>query len=267
MSRIFKKGPAVPHSILAIPALTDNYIWVIVNSNNQTAVVIDPGEAEPVLSLLNLLQLKLVGILITHYHWDHFNGVDGILKTLKIPVFGPAINQPHSVDHPLHDGDEIVIEAAELKLQALETSGHTMGHICYFGDGRVFTGDTLFTGGCGRIFEGTPDLLYHSLTRLAELDPNTQVYCGHEYTEKNLAFAEMVEPSNHHLKQRIQDTTEKISKGLPTVPSSIALERQTNPFLRCHEPVIQAAAATFCGNPMADNVATFAALRRLKDEF
>jgi hydroxyacylglutathione hydrolase len=255
------------YRILAVPALNDNYIWAIVHPRKKSVVIVDPGEAKPILNLLKQQKLNLAGILITHHHWDHTNGIEGILKVHPTPVFAPAKDDVIRCDHPVEDGDQVVIPEMELTFDVIDIPGHTLGHVAYLGHGWVFTGDTLFTGGCGRIFEGTPDQLYSSLSLLAKLDPKTEVYCGHEYTKKNLAFAAMIEPFNNKLEQRIDHTEGLLNKGLPTVPSTIELELQTNPFLRCHEHHVQQAAIAYCGQPLADNVAVFAALRRWKDEF
>lgn len=259
--------PHKTHHIIPVSALNDNYIWTIVHPDSKQAVVVDPGEAEPVLQTLKDNKLELAAILITHHHWDHTNGIAELIKKFKVPVYGPLKDNVSGCDHPLKEGDTVMLAKLELKFEVLEIPGHTLGHIAYLGHGWVFTGDTLFTGGCGRLFEGTPDQLYHSLSRLAELDPETKVYCGHEYTTANLQFAENVEMDNLNLQQRISDTQSQLTKGLPTVPSTIGLERQTNPFLRCDLPNVRDAVIAFCGQPLADQVAVFAALRRWKDEF
>jgi hydroxyacylglutathione hydrolase len=255
------------HQIFAIPALNDNYIWAIAHPEKKSVVIVDPGEATPVLDFLTREQLTLEAILITHHHWDHTNGIPEILAVAEVPVYASAREDVSFCDQPLTEKDIVKIPRTELEFKVIEVPGHTRGHVAYVGQGWVFTGDTLFTGGCGRLFEGVPDQLYHSLLTLAELPPDTQVYCGHEYTKKNLDFALVVDPTNNKLKQRISQTQAILAQGLPTVPATIELERQTNPFLRCHEPAIQQAAMAYCGHALADNVAVFAALRRWKDEF
>ena len=255
------------HKIIPVSALNDNYIWTIVHLRSQQAVIIDPGEAAPVLDRLKKEQVQLVAILITHHHWDHTNGIAEIVNKYKVPVYGPAKDNVVGCDYPLYEGDRVELPHVELKFDVIEIPGHTLGHIAYLGHGWAFTGDTLFTAGCGRLFEGTPEQLYHSLTRLADLDPQTLIYCAHEYTTANLRFAENVELDNLNLQQRISDTELRRAERLPSVPATIALERQTNPFLRCHLPSLQQAAEAYCGQPLADKVAVFAALRRWKDEF
>lgn len=254
------------HNIIAIPALNDNYIWMIVHPVTQQAVIVDPGEAHSVLQVLAEQQLTLAGILITHHHWDHTNGIEEIIAAHKVPVYAPLKDNVANSDHPVKGGDQIEIPALELRFSVLDVPGHTRGHIAYTGHSWAFTGDTLFTGGCGRIFEGTPDELYHSLCQLAELPQETRVYCGHEYTAANLRFAALVEPDNLTLLQRIADTDRLRTRSMPSVPATIAVELQTNPFLRCHLPAVQQAVTSYCGQPLADTVAVFAGLRRWKDE-
>ncbi|ACJ19791.1 hydroxyacylglutathione hydrolase [Coxiella burnetii] len=257
----------MPHNILAIPALNDNYIWTIVHPQKQAAVIIDPGEAKPVLDFLKQQKLNLAAILVTHHHWDHTNGIQGILQKHPAPVYGSVESAIPFCDHPIVDGQTFSIPYAELTFNVLAIPGHTLDHVAYYADQWVYTGDTLFAGGCGRIFEGSPDQFYHSLQKLASLDPTTRVYCGHEYTGKNLEFAETVEPDNPKLKQRIVETGQKASQNLPTLPSTLQVELDTNPFLRCHQKNIQRRVQEYCGYPLADTVAVFAALRRWKDEF
>lgn len=255
------------HKIIPVPALNDNYIWTIVHPETQQAIIVDPGEAEPVLQTIKADHLKLTAILITHHHWDHTNGIGEILNRYPVPVYGPLKDNVSNCDHPLKEGDHIKFPKMALEFEVLGIPGHTLGHIAYLTRDWVFTGDTLFGAGCGRLFEGTPDQLYHSLMTLSKLDSKTKVFCGHEYTAENLRFAENVEIDNYDLQKRIADTQALISEGLPTLPSTIGLENQTNPFLRCHLPVIQEAVEAYCGQPLADTVAVFAALRRWKDEF
>lgn len=254
-------------NILAIPALNDNYIWMIVHPTKQTAIIVDPGESKPVLEFLKTHKIDLSAILITHHHWDHTNGIEGILKEYTVPVYGPENDNIPLCDHPLKGQDQLKLPEMEVEYSIIDIPGHTKGHIAYHGHNCLFTGDALFTGGCGRLFEGTPDQLYHSLATLAKLDPETHVYCGHEYTGANLRFAEAIEPENLILQQRISDTEKLQTRGIPTVPSTIKLELQTNPFLRCHLPSVQNKVEMYCGYPLADNAAIFAALRRWKDTF
>ena len=255
------------HTIFAIPALNDNYIWTIVHPKKQTAIVIDPGETKPILNILEQQDLTLTAILLTHHHWDHTNGISDLLEKYLVPVYGPAEDMISLCDHPINGGDHLTLSLLELTFNILAIPGHTLGHIAYYGHQWVFTGDTLFAGGCGRLFEGSPDQLYCSLLKLTALPSNTRVYCGHEYTEKNLKFAQIVDPKNYKLKKRIEETQQKINHSLPTLPSTLQLELDTNPFLRCHEISIQQSLEGYYGYPFTDTVAAFTALRRWKDEF
>ena len=255
------------HKILAIPALNDNYIWTIVHLKKQSAIIIDPGAANPILDMLAQQDLTLTAILITHHHWDHTQGILGILEKYLVPVYGPAEDMIPFCDHPINGGDHLILSSLGLTFNILAIPGHTLGHIAYYGHQWVFTGDTLFSGGCGRIFEGSPDQLYRSLLKLTALPSNTQIYCGHEYTEKNLEFAQMVNPNNHKLKKRIAEIQQQINQNLPTLPSTLQLELDTNPFLRCHEKDIQQSLEEHYGYPFANTIAVFKALRQWKDEF
>ena len=256
------------HTILAIPALNDNYIWVIVHPKKQTAVVIDPGEAKPILDVLKQQNLTLTAILLTHHHWDHTNGISGLLEKHLVPVYGPSEDSIPLCDHSIKGGDQLTLFPVDLTFTILAIPGHTLSHIAYYYKHQwVFTGDTLFAGGCGRLFEGSSDQLYHSLLKLAALPADTQVYCGHEYTKKNLKFAQMVDPENYKLKKRIAETERKLNKNLPTLPSTLQLELDTNPFLRCHEKSVQKSLKDYYGYSFADTVTIFTALRRWKDKF
>ncbi len=257
----------MPHDIAAIPAFNDNYIWLIIHPESSQAVVVDPGTADPVISTLEQMNLTLAAILITHHHADHTGGVKNLLKYKKVPVYGPEKDNISPCDHFLNEGDEVKLPEVELEFKVLEVPGHTLGHIAYLGHGWLFCGDTLFAGGCGRLFEGTPSQLYHSLKRLGELDPSTHVYCAHEYTVDNLKFALSVEPYNTEVAERLGSAELQRSKGIPTLPSTIAIERETNPFLRCETDSIQQAIEDHYGHNVADTVAVFAGLRRWKDEW
>jgi hydroxyacylglutathione hydrolase len=230
--------------VLPIRALSDNYIWCLMKTANRCCVIVDPGEAEPVLEMLSTHQLKLTGILITHHHWDHTQGIAKIVDNFKVPVYGPAREAVYGVTDHLHDGNQITLDDLDLTLQVTHIPGHTLGHIAYHGHGLLFSGDTLFTGGCGRIFEGTVEQMYTSLTTLAALKETTLVYCGHEYTTANLKFAQLVEPNNLDIQQRISEVSKLRKQDLPTVPAPLSIEKLTNPFLRCTEQdVIKAAQA------------------------
>lgn len=254
-------------SVLAVPAFNDNYLWLVHDDAN--AIVIDPGDAKPILSALLEHKLSLAAILLTHHHADHIGGVPELLQHFSVPVYGPQQENIVTVTHPLKEGDIVTIPQLQLTLSVLDVPGHTRGHIAYVApqQGWVFCGDTLFAGGCGRLFEGTPAQMAASLSKLAALPDNTAVYCAHEYTLSNLRFAAELEPGNSILMERIQNEQAKRERGIPTVPSTIGLEKATNPFLRYREPAILARLKAAGRLHQADAVAAFAALREWKNTF
>lgn len=259
-------------TITPIPAFTDNYIWALQNADGQVYVV-DPGDATPVIAWLTSNQRTLAGILITHHHADHTGGIDALLAQAQVPVYGPAGGHIKQLDHTLKEGDRISVLGHAFDV--METPGHTLDHIVYFHPGRpddadntplLFCGDTLFAGGCGRIFEGNPAMMYDSLQRLAALPAETRVFCAHEYTLANLAFAAGAEPDNSDLARRQVTERSKRDQQRPTLPSTILLEQRTNPFLRCHSPGLQATVQQRVSQKLAPGVELFTALRRLKDQ-
>lgn len=253
--------------IIPISAFKDNYIWLISIPNTQQVVIVDPGDAVPVLKFLQQHHLNLAGILITHHHWDHSNGIQELLSYYQVPVFGSANETVAGVDHLVQQGDRVAFSELGLAFQVLDIPAHTKGHIAYYGHGIVFTGDTLFTGGCGRLFEGTAEQMVQSLKKLSALPETTQVYCGHEYTENNLRFALTVEPKNQDIQRRMENTKQLRAQNLPTVPSTIHEEKLTNPFLRCVIPAVIQAAAKHAGHVLETPVAVFTTLREWKNNF
>jgi hydroxyacylglutathione hydrolase len=257
-------------SVLTVPAFKDNYLWLIHDGSN--AAVVDPGDAAPILASLAEHGLTLTAILLTHHHADHIGGVRALLERFRVPVFGPRNDGIGEVTAPLSEGDRVTVPGLGLELAVLDVPGHTLGHIAYVrttpGLHWLFCGDTLFAGGCGRLFEGTPEQMAASLDKLAALPEDTEVYCAHEYTLSNLRFALAVEPGNEALALRMRDESAKRAQDLPTVPSSIGLERSTNPFLRYRESAIAATlvAAGKLGEGAAP-VEAFAALREWKNVF
>lgn len=256
-------------SIYPIPAFTDNYIWALVDSQRQEACVVDPGDAEPVLSYLKAQSLSLVQILITHHHPDHTGGLARLANEFDPVVYGPANPGIKGITHVLGEGDTVEVLGQEFSV--IEVPGHTLDHIAFFSDGStqpvLFCGDTLFAAGCGRLFEGTPEQMLVSLGKLSSLPGDTLIYCTHEYTLANLKFALAAEPGNVELQKRNAVETDKRANGEPTLPSSIARELATNPFLRCEQPEIKTNVSKQSAQELDDKVATFAALRQWKDNF
>jgi len=258
-----------PLSVLAVPILSDNYVWLI--HNGVHAVAVDPGEAAPVLEALKAHQLKLAAIVLTHRHDDHIGGVPALLDHFPVPVFGPRKEAKPiaTVTRAVSEGDEVTVAALPLRLKVIDTPGHTIGHVAYYVEAQqwLFCGDTLFAGGCGRLFEGTPQQMTESLAKLAALPDSTLVYCAHEYTISNLKFALAVEPDNAALVARMQDEQAKREQGLMTVPSTMSLEKATNPFLRNTEPAIIERLMANGRLTQRDPVASFAAIREWKNNF
>ncbi len=254
--------------VLPITAFDDNYIWLIVNSENRSAAVIDPGDAQPVIAYCAQNNITLCNILITHHHHDHTGGIAKLVEQYNIPVFGPTAESIPLCQYPLQEGDEVVLEQLDnLTLKVLDIPGHTRGHIAYLGHGWLFCGDTLFAGGCGRIFEGTAEQLYHSLQKLKQLDPRTLIFCAHEYTLANLKFAHSLEADNLALQKRIDHVQHTRNACQPTLPSTLAEELSTNPFLRCDERTIRLWAEQQCGQTLPDPLSVFTIIRKMKDTF
>jgi hydroxyacylglutathione hydrolase len=257
-------------SVLTVPAFKDNYLWLIHDGVHAAAV--DPGDGPPILDALRANGLTLTAILLTHHHADHIGGVPQLLKEYDVPVYGPRHDGIEAVTRPLGEGDRFQVPGLALEMSVLDVPGHTLGHIAYVretpGAHWLFCGDTLFGAGCGRLFEGTPAQMAASLAKLAALPDDTLVYCAHEYTLSNLRFAEAVEPGNRALKMRIEADSRARGTNLPTVPSTIAAEKATNPFLRATEPgIVDSLVAAGRLQPGATPVAAFAALREWKNVF
>jgi len=252
-------------NIVPVRAFQDNYIWIMRRGGN--AAAIDPGDAAPVLDYLRNERLRLTAILNTHHHADHVGGNAELLRHFDVPVYGPADPRIAEVSRGLRDGDRCALAEYGIEFAVIEIPGHTRTHIAFYGDGMLFCGDTLFACGCGRLFEGTPQQMHDSLTRLAALPGATRVYCGHEYTLANLRFARAVEPDNPALAQWEHAAKAQRAHGEPTLPSTLARETSANPFLRCTEPAVIAAASRHAGRPLVDPVGVFGVLREWKNDF
>ena len=259
-------------SIYPLPAFDDNYIWCLSDVNSAadqiTAVIVDPGDAEPVIRELSQRRIELVAILITHHHGDHTGGINDLKSRWpKAKVYAPDNQRINGVDEIVTDGQILQIDGMSHKFDVIAVPGHTRDHIAYYTNGHLFCGDTLFSCGCGRLFEGSPAQMHRSLQRIAALPADTQVYCAHEYTLANIRFAQAVEPSNPALVQFAQWANTQRQQGLPTIPSRLSTELAVNPFLRCAQPNVHQQAERHAGKALIDDEAVFAALRHWKDNF
>ncbi|HEV2613852.1 MAG TPA: hydroxyacylglutathione hydrolase [Gammaproteobacteria bacterium] len=222
------------NKITYIKALRDNYIWLIHGVDPSHVIVIDPGEATPVIAHLKENNLHMDGILLTHHHWDHTNGVNGLLQQYPhTPIYSSESDKVDGVTHFVKEGENIHFANLPSPIKVLDIPGHTLGHVAFIYEDALFSGDTLFSCGCGRIFEGTPEQMFDSLQKLKQLPADTLMYCAHEYTESNIAFAEVAEVDNKALQLRKKQVADLRKANLPTLPISLKTELETNPFLRC----------------------------------
>lgn len=251
--------------IVPLPAFRDNYIWLL--RRGDVAAVVDPGDARPVLDYLKREKLALRAILLTHHHADHTGGVEELMAHAGPPVFGPADEGIAGITVPLREPAVIHVPGLDLELAVLDVPGHTRGHIAYYGANLLLCGDTLFGCGCGRLFEGSAAQMWHSLSKLAALPGETRVYCAHEYTEANLDFAFAVEPDNPELAARESRVNALRAQHRPSVPSTLAEELATNPFLRTAAPAVADAASRYRGHALSDPISIFAAIREWKNQF
>jgi hydroxyacylglutathione hydrolase len=253
--------------VTPVRAFTDNYIWLIHSPRDaRTVVVVDPGDAAPVQHVLATDNLKLGAILLTHHHGDHVGGVADLLRQQVVPTFGPAGEALPCNPVRLREGDRVDLHELGLQFEVLDVPGHTAGHIAYFGHGAVFCGDTLFSGGCGRLFEGTAEQMAGSLAKLAALPDDTAVYCAHEYTISNLLFGLAVEPDNPAARAYLEECRARRAHDEATVPSNIRQERNVNPFLRCDQETVKHAAEARAGRRL-NRTEVFAVIRQWKDGF
>jgi len=250
-------------TVVPIPAFQDNYIWAL--HDKRSAVLVDPGDAAPCIAFLEQHDLNLAAILITHHHADHVGGNVRLSARHHPRIIGPARESIPGLTHPVSGGDAVTIPELGLEFAVIDTPGHTLGHIAYYGNGRLFCGDTLFACGCGRLFEGTPAMMASSLNKISQLPDHTEVFCAHEYTLSNIRFARTVDGENPALLERERREQARRNHGQPTLPSTLMLEKATNPFLRCREPALERAAQVWLKRPARDAVEVFAALRQAKD--
>ena len=271
----------------AINAFNDNYIWAIRSHNSDAIALVDPGDADVCIRYIEQHQLVLGNILITHHHNDHVGGIKSLLdyaQPSSVTVYGPTNDNIPYIDKKLSQGDSVLLTDLKAQFNVLDLPGHTKGHIAYLGpcstqQPMLFCGDTLFSGGCGRLFEGTPTQMQHSLTKLVALADNTLVYCAHEYTQANLAFALTVEPLNEELQVYAAEVKALRLQKKRTIPSSIGLEKKINPFLRCEQMSIIAAAQRYQNHSstatvinknitlQSDITEVFTTIRQWKDRF
>lgn len=251
--------------IQAIPAFDDNYIWVIHNDTH--CVVVDPGQADGVLNFVRDHQLTIAAILVTHHHYDHCGGVNELNAASPCVVYGPDNPKIEGITHACREGDSVQINALNLEFKVIECPGHTLDHIAFYAQPWLFCGDTLFSAGCGRMFEGSPSQFMQSLTKLAALPEDTQIYCGHEYTQANLTFAAAVEPDNQAIRDYQQRVAALRKQGLPSLPNVLTTELAINPFLRCAKQSVKDSAQTRAQTSLNDINDVFACIRYWKDNF
>ena len=254
-------------SVKPIPSLSDNYIWLIINDSEATVAIVDPGSSAGPISYIEKMNLQPAAILVTHHHWDHVNGIEELVNRFDIPVYGPATEYVPQLTTPLADNDNFSLPELKLGFDVMDISGHTAGHIGYLTGNKLFCGDTLFSAGCGRLFNGTAAQLHASLKRIGQLPDSTLIYCSHEYTLDNLRFAQAVEPDNSAIQSRITDVEILRGKNLPSLPVTLEMEKRYNPFLRTNRENIMQAVAQHSGQKIDNSETCFRYLRMWKDGF
>ena len=253
-------------SVLSVSAFSDNYIWLLCDDSLDYAAIVDPGDAKPVIEILQKKKIQPIAILITHRHSDHVAGIDSLLKKYpELPVYGPKRENIAKRTHAVQQDDVIDLKEIGIQLKVLDTFGHTAGHISYYAEKWLFCGDTLFANGCGRVFDGRIEDLYDSLEKIAKLPADTQIFCAHEYTLDNIGFSKWVEPENQDLLKREAACWKLIDNDKPTIPTLLADELKVNPFLRCHEKTVIQQAEKFAGKALNSPVEVFKVIRQWKD--
>lgn len=250
-------------TIISLPAFEDNYIWVL--HDGQHAVAVDPGDPAPLIDFLDAQQLVLTTLLITHHHPDHTGGNATLRQRYGCAIYAPVNPRIPATTHALHGGDSVDIAQPHLHFDILATPGHTLDHISYVGHGFLFCGDTVFGCGCGKLFEGNPDMMAASLDSILSLPDATRVCCAHEYTLSNIDFAKTIDGHNPALLERERIDRDARAHGRPTLPSTLALEKSTNPFLRFHDADMTAFAARYLNHPHPSPAEVFGAIRAAKD--
>lgn len=255
-----------------IKAFSDNYIWAISTTENSSIAIVDPGDAEVCIEFIEQNKNQLSAILITHHHSDHVGGIEKLRNYCHenkwpLTIYGPENENIPYCDIKLNENSVVQLSDLALEFSVIDVPGHTSGHIAYLAQDNLFCGDTLFSGGCGRLFEGTPSQMLASLNKLQALPEKTRVYCAHEYTKANLDFALTVEPSNIELVHYYNQVLKKRAEDIATIPTSIMQEKMINPFLRCHQESIMASASEYRCQPVNDALAAFTTIRSWKDNF
>ena len=254
-------------SVHTIPVLEDNYVWLIQAADSQAVIVVDPGDETPVLAYLKAHNLTPVALLITHHDYDHVDGIKPFLARYNVPVYGPANELIPGMTYPLSAAEQLSVHTDFPLIRVLDVPGHTRGHIAYLIDDCLFCGDTLFAAGCGRLRGGTHEQLFSSLKQISRLPSTTKIYCSHEYTEANLTFAYAVEPNNSAIAERREKVAALRQMGKVTLPTHLALELETNPFLRCNQTSVTQAVEQHVSQRLSDEQAVFTALLQWKDRF
>lgn len=256
-----------PITVDYLPILENNYIWLIINSARDTVIAVDPGDAEPLIDFLNAHHMTLGAVLITHHHRDHTNGIQALKKHTHFAVYGPINERIEGVTEYVEEGSCIQPPFLNASLSVIDIPGHTLGHVAYYVPGFLFCGDTLFSAGCGRLFEGTAVQMYHSLQKITGFPDDTKLYCSHEYTLQNLKFAQQVEPHNLDIQEKIHRVLALRQANIPSLPARLGEEKKINPFLRCHVSEVVLSAEKRASAKLNSPIEVFKTLRKWKDEF